>query len=155
HLSEKEEVLAQPPENLVTLFYYLEATLHPEGKLLHGHALGPDINRLGMLYDRQCSYSEAEKCYRKGIELAPGNTAGHWNLGHMFINQGQYEKTVSCIRKFKKIKGSSVSIGGEKNGREGFRALNHTRRKLWRGAPSPATTKERILVAHLSECIPS
>ena len=59
------------------------------------------LNKLGVLYDNEENYSEAEKWYLKAIEK--GNYIAISNLAYIYFEKGEYEKAIKYYKEYQKI----------------------------------------------------
>ena len=59
------------------------------------------MNRLGVLYDENKNYSEAEKWYLKAIDN--GNFTAISNLAYLYYEKEEYEKAIKYYKEYNKI----------------------------------------------------
>jgi serine/threonine protein kinase/Flp pilus assembly protein TadD len=102
------------------------------------------MNNLGSLLNRQGDFIEAEKCFRRCIELTPHADVPLWNLGEVLLRQGKYDEAITCFKKRNTISFSARRLLGEQ-----CVLLGDKLPKLLRKEALPADANERVVIAHL------
>jgi protein O-GlcNAc transferase len=62
------------------------------------------LNNLGIAYFRLRDYPNAEKSYRKSLELNPDRPETHNNLGSLYLEQDDFSRAIPYFREALKIK---------------------------------------------------
>jgi Flp pilus assembly protein TadD len=102
----------------------------------------PDDHRvlmnMAIAYSRLARLGEAERCYRRVLEVKPEHAGAHYGLGFLLIKRGERSAAEQHLESFLNSPGKSAQEANVEHARRALADLRSPPGSLDDGAPPPA-----------------